>query len=41
MHVFKALNLLLNKYVAEIQLLGNGILLLSIPQEVLTWLALA
>jgi hypothetical protein len=30
MYVFKALNLFLNKYVAEIQLPGNGIWLLSI-----------
>jgi hypothetical protein len=39
-NVFKALNLFLNKYVAEIQLPGNGIWLLSIPQEVLTWLGI-
>ncbi len=39
-NVFKALNLFLNKYVAEIQLPGNDIWLLSIPQEVLTWLGI-
>jgi hypothetical protein len=30
--VFRASNLFLSKYVAEIQLPGNGIRLLSIPQ---------
>ncbi len=32
-NAFKALNLILNKYVAEIQLPGNAIRLLSIPQS--------
>jgi hypothetical protein len=42
-NVFKALNLFLNKYVAEIQLPGNGIWLLSIPQRFYTeiWHGLA
>jgi hypothetical protein len=31
--VFEVLNLILNKYVAEIQLPGNGIRSLSIPQS--------
>ncbi len=32
-NVFKALNLFLNKYVAEIQLAGIGIRLFSMPQS--------
>jgi hypothetical protein len=39
-NVFKALNLFLNKYAAEIQLPGNGIWLLSIPHRVLIWLGI-
>jgi hypothetical protein len=36
--VFKALNLFLSKYVAEIQLSDNGIRLLSIPpSSVMAW----
>jgi hypothetical protein len=34
--VYSALNLFLNEYVAEIQLSGNGIWLLSIPQRFYT-----
>jgi hypothetical protein len=33
MYIFKDFNFFKNKYVAEIQLPGNGIRLLSIPQS--------
>jgi hypothetical protein len=35
-NVFKALNLFLNKYVAETQLPGNDLWLLSVPQRFYT-----